>query len=130
VRRGELLVLGKYLLFQIPGWAVVGALAFGARGWLGLPDWATWVAVALLVAKDAVLFPFVRHAYAVEAREASEQLRGARGVVERQSDLETWVRVGPELWRARAVDASVKLAPGAHVRVEDVQGLTLRVRAE
>lgn len=122
--RSELLVLGKYLLFQIPSWLVVAALAWGARGWLGLPDWTLWLALALLVAKDAVLFPYVRHAYVLEARKAAHHLEGRRGLVERHDARETWVRVGPELWRARCDEP---LESGARVRVDDVIGHTLVV---
>ena len=127
---GSWLVLGKYLLFQLPSWAVVGALAWGARGWLGLPDWAAVGLLGALMVKDAVLFPFVRHAYAVEMRDAAAHLVGARGRVERSDARETWVRVGPELWRARPVGGGGALAPGTRVEVVSLEGFTLRVRPE
>jgi membrane protein implicated in regulation of membrane protease activity len=128
VRRSEWLVLGKYLLFQLPSWGVIGALAYGARSWLGFPDWTPWAVLGALMLKDAVLFPYVRHAYAVEAREAAHHLLGARGVVERISDHDTWVRVGAELWRAGS--GAEGLTPGAAVRVAGIDGLVLRVRPE
>lgn len=127
---GSWLVLGKYLLFQLPSWAIVGALAWGARGWLGLPDWAAFGVLGALMVKDAVLYPYVRHAYAVEMRDAADHLIGARGVVERSDERETWVRVGPELWRARPQGGDAPLAPGARVEVVSLEGFTLRVRRE
>jgi hypothetical protein len=51
----RLLVLGKYLLFQLPGWAVVSAGAFAAHRWLGLDGWLGAGAVAAWMLKDAVL---------------------------------------------------------------------------
>jgi len=78
--RDGLLVLGKYVLFQLPGWLLVGTLAWAAHRWLGLDARLALGVLALLVLKDAVLFRFVRDAYAVSPRPALESLRGAHGI--------------------------------------------------
>jgi membrane protein implicated in regulation of membrane protease activity len=126
-RRERLLVLGKYTLFQVPGWLIVGGLAFSAHRWLGLDAWLAGAALALWALKDAVLYPFVRHAYAVEARPPADGMLGARAVAEEPLDPEGLVRVGPELWRARLAKGEAPVSAGESVRIVAVEGLTLRV---
>jgi membrane protein implicated in regulation of membrane protease activity len=125
-----LLVLGKYLLFQLPSWLVVGALAWAAERWLGLHPWLAAGALVALVVKDAVLFRYVRHAYAVTPRHPADGLLGARGVAEDPIAPEGFVRVGHELWRARLARGAAPIPAGAPVRVESLEGLTLRVRGD
>jgi membrane protein implicated in regulation of membrane protease activity len=124
------LVLGKYLLFQIPGWLVVGGLAWAAHRWLGLHPWLALAALLVLVVKDAVLFRFVRDAYAVHPRPAAALLLGARGVAVDELAPEGFVRVGHELWRARLAPGAAPIPAGAPVRIESLEGLTLRVRGD
>jgi membrane protein implicated in regulation of membrane protease activity len=129
-RRAGLLVAAKYLLFQLPGFAIVAGLAYAAHRWLGLRGELALAAVALWALKDAVLFPFVRHAYEVETRPAAAGLLGAHGIAEDAIAPEGYVRVGPERWRARLAAGAAPVAPGGGVRVEAVEGLTLRVRGD
>jgi membrane protein implicated in regulation of membrane protease activity len=126
--RSGLLVLGKYLLFQLPGWAVVSAGALAAHHWLGLAGWLAAGVVLAFVLKDAALYPFVRHAYEVEPRRPGEHLEGRLAVAEDELDPRGFVRLGHELWRARLAPGSPPVARGGRVRVESVEGLTLRVR--
>jgi len=128
--REGLLVLGKYLLFQLPGWVVVGVLAWAAHGWLGLHPWLAAGALVALVVKDAVLFRFVRDAYAVTPRPAAEGLLGALGIAQEEIAPEGFVRVGHELWRARLAPGAAPVPSGAPIRVESLEGLTLRVRGD
>ena len=118
----------RYLLFQTPGWLVAaGILAlsvdlFGVTGWLAL------AAFALFVAKDAVLFPFVRRAY--ERNPVPPHPVGETGVAEDAIDGgEGWVRVGRELWRARRAPGAAAIARGEHVRVVALRGHVLEVEA-
>lgn len=128
--REGLLVFGKYLLFQLPGWAVVGGLAWAAHGWLGLHPWIGAAALAIFVVKDVVLFRFVRDAYAVTPRPPDAHLVGARGVAAEPIAPEGFVRVGHELWRARLAPGADPLPAGAPVRIEALEGLTVRVRGD
>jgi membrane protein implicated in regulation of membrane protease activity len=128
--RDGLLVLGKYLLFQVPGWLVVGSLAWAAHGWFGLHAWLAIGAFAAFVVKDAVLFRFVRDAYAVRPRPAAAGLLGAHGVAQEPIAPEGFVRVGHELWRARLAPGAAPIPAGAPIRVESLEGLTLRVRGD
>jgi membrane protein implicated in regulation of membrane protease activity len=122
------LVLGKYTLLQLPGWVAVGGAAWAAHRWLGLEAWLAAGAFAAWFLKDALLFPFVRHAYEVEPRPAGAGLLGASGVAQDALAPEGFVRVGAELWRARIVAGEAPIAAGEAVRIVEVEGLTLRVR--
>jgi membrane protein implicated in regulation of membrane protease activity len=126
--RERLLVLGKYLLFQVPGWLAVGFAAWAAHRWLGLAAWLAILGGVAWVAKDLALFAWVRDAYAVRTRPAGVHLLGARAVAEEALAPEGLVRVGPELWRARLAAGAAHVPQGAAVVVEAVEGLTLRVR--
>ncbi len=126
--RARRLVLAKYVLLQLPGGALVSGLAWAAHRWLELDGWLAAGAVALWLAKDAALFPFVRHAYEVEARPAASGLLGAEGVAQDALAPEGFVRVGAELWRARLAPGEAPVAAGGRVRVVALEGLTLRVR--
>jgi len=123
-----LLVLGKYLLFQLPGWVVVGGLAWAAHRWLGLHAALAAGALLAFVVKDAVLFRFVRDAYAIRPRPAAGSLLGARGIAVDELAPEGFVRIGHELWRARLAAGTPPIPAGSPVRVESLEGLTLRVR--
>lgn len=116
----------RYLLFQTPGWLVAaGVLAlsvdlFGVTGWLAL------AAFVLFVAKDAVLFPFVRRAY--EQSDVPPHPVGETGVAEDAiNGSEGWVRVGRELWRARRSPGSAAISRGGRVRVVALLGHVLEV---
>jgi membrane protein implicated in regulation of membrane protease activity len=126
--RDGLLVLGKYLLFQIPGWLAVGALAWAAHRWLGLDGRLAILACVAWIAKDLVLFAWVRDAYPVTTRPAGAHLLGARAIADEALAPEGLVRIGPELWRARLATGEAPVPAGAAVIVEAVDGLTLRVR--
>jgi membrane protein implicated in regulation of membrane protease activity len=107
---------------------VVGGAAWTAHRWLGLEGWIAVAAFAVWFVKDAVLFPFVRQAYEVEPRPPAAELLGAAGVAQDALAPEGFVRVGPELWRARLAASEAPIAAGEAVRVVGVEGLTLRVR--
>jgi len=124
----RLLVLGKYLAFQLPSWVALAAAAWGAHRWLGLAGWLAVAAVAAYVLKDLALYPFVRDAYEVEPRRPGAHLEGALAVAEDDLAPRGVVRLGPERWRARLAPGSPPVARGQRVRVEAVEGLSLRVR--
>lgn len=128
-RRARLLRLGKYVLFQVPGWVLIGAGAAAAHRFLGLDERLALGAFAAWVLKDALLYPFVRHAYDVEQLPASAGMLERTALAMERIAPEGRVRVGPELWRARLAPGEPEVEPGAEVRIVAVEGLTLRVAA-
>lgn len=97
-------------------------------------DWATelprpWIAggLALYVAKDFALYPWVRRAYEASAHEPGTELVGLTGRVVVALAPEGWVELRHERWRARAENESAMLEAGTAVRVCRLDGHTLRV---
>ncbi len=120
----------RYLLFQIPGWIVAGAVLWGLHHWKGLPWSVVALLYALYVVKDFALYPFLRRSYEQDPRSQTERLIGEHGVVLERLAPEGFVRVRGEIWRAAARSADGPIENGRRVRVEAVDGLTLVVRPE
>lgn len=115
----------RYVALQAPGWLVAG-----------VAGWALWssdlvggaTAIGLVgawVVKDAVLYPWLRAAYE-PSRPPADALVGREATVCEALAPGGWVRIGPELWRARLARGAA--GPGETVVVEAVDGLTLVVR--
>jgi membrane protein implicated in regulation of membrane protease activity len=122
--------IGKYILFQLPELSVVCVLAIGARGWVGLPDWAAAGIIAVWVIKDVVMFPFVRIAYQPGSQGGATRMVGARGTAQDALQPSGYVRLSAELWRAELQPGSPPVKPGDRVRVIEVRGLTLVVEPD
>jgi len=121
-------VLARYALFQAPGWVVAATIAFAADYWGLVPtSWAV-AAVVLWFAKDVVLFPFVRRAY--ERDGPTHGAIGERGTADGAIESEGWVRIGPELWRARLRSGAAPIQARAPIRVVAVEGLELVVEPD
>jgi len=119
--------LARYLLFQIPGWALMAVLAELAVLWLDVPPRWAWGAFGLWLLKDAAMFPLLRKAYRRDGK--SHGHVGERGIADGAIDPEGWVRIGPERWRARLAPGAGPIAAGAPVQVVAMDGLELRVAA-
>jgi membrane protein implicated in regulation of membrane protease activity len=117
----------RYAAFQLPGIGLAAALSFAAWEWFAVPAWAVLGALALWVAKDAVLARYVAYAYEPSARGGPHDLVGRRGVAESELAPTGTVRVGAERWRAECADGIDAIAAGAPVRVVAVEGLTAYV---
>ncbi|HXG03935.1 MAG TPA: NfeD family protein [Candidatus Binatia bacterium] len=118
--------LGRYLLWQVPGWVVAGLAVFAIATVVGLPWWLAPLAAALAAAKDIALYPAMR----VVFRAAGSPLPvGARGEVTQALTPVGYVRVHGELWRAR-VRGSDPVPPGSRVVIVGAHGLTLVVDPE
>jgi membrane-bound serine protease (ClpP class) len=120
--------LTKYLLIQIPGWALVAAALWLVRQWIDLPLWAAVGVFLLWVIKDLILFPFLRPAFESGGKGGLDRLIGAEGIAAEHLDPSGYVRVGGELWRAEALETGEPIPRGSRVRVEDARGMTLFVR--
>jgi membrane protein implicated in regulation of membrane protease activity len=120
----------RYLLFQLPGWALAVFVLFVFRDWLGLPLWVSFLLFTLYVAKDFVLYPFLRVGYQPSPGTGAEQLIGEIATVKSPLAPVGYVRVRGELWRARLAAGSAPVEMGSRVRVAAAGGMILTVSAE
>jgi membrane protein implicated in regulation of membrane protease activity len=117
--------LSRYLFAQVPGWVIVAIGAVVASSYGADPRLA-WTIAAAWVVKDLFAYPFVRRAYE-RSRSATEALVGAVAVVRDALAPRGWVTIRGEVWRAEAAGGTGPIAAGRKVRVESVEGRTLRV---
>ena len=122
--------LTRYLLLQVPGWVLAGAILTGLRYWWGLPRWAAFGLFLLWVVKDLAMYPLLRIAYEAGVKTGSEELVGARGVAQEELAPDGYVRVRGELWHAEANPGNAPIPAGSPIRVLAAQGMTLIVKAD
>ena len=117
----------KYALIQLPGCALIGLILLALQDWVGLPAWVAAGLFLLYVAKDVVIYPFVRSAYESTEKKAADQLIGAQGIAKDDLDPEGYVQLRGELWRARAEPNDTLIPQGSRVKVRAAEGLILIV---
>jgi membrane-bound serine protease (ClpP class) len=115
----------RYLLFQIPEWGLVALLLLAIHHWSDAPAWLLALGGAGFVAKDLLLYPWLRRAYEKVGSDPGEHLVGRRGVALEDVAPEGWVRVQAELWRAES--AGPAIPAGRRVRVRALRGHVLVV---
>jgi membrane protein implicated in regulation of membrane protease activity len=127
----------RYLALQIPSWTMAALAAWALHYWLDLSTvWGIAIVLAFL-AKDLLLFPFVRRAYEHDPHEPGKGLIGRDAEVVVDLDGEGWVKLGAERWRARLVDQerpqldddgpATRIPAGTRVRVHGLRRHTLLV---
>ena len=117
----------RYLLIQLPGWIVAGALLTGAwmGGWIGGA-----LAVGLFlgwVGKDVLLYPLLKRSYEARVPTGPERLVGRLLRARTPLAPRGYVVADGELWRAELVPGSPPVSDGATVLVRHHRGLTLLV---
>jgi membrane protein implicated in regulation of membrane protease activity len=121
---GEVLTPGLFFLGPIAIAAVAAAIAAAlGGGWIV----ELGVFVAGSVAAVGVLRPIARShiKMPLAMRTGAAALVGASGVVVEQVDAHAGrVKIGGEVWSARALDESQVLAPGTPVQIAEIQGAT------
>lgn len=120
----------RYMLFQVPGWLIDIVVLAALMEWWDMPLWAAVAVFALLVAKDFVLYPFLKVGYEAAQKSGIEKLIGERAVVKQRLDPQGYVFVNGELWKARPVRPGDPLEPGAGVRIAASEGMLLLVEKE
>jgi membrane protein implicated in regulation of membrane protease activity len=124
---GEILTPGLFVLGPIGVAAGVGALVAA----LGAPVWLQIVVFgAASAAGVAVLRPIARRHLHVPAaiRTGTAALVGTKGmVVERVDAHGGRVKIGGEIWSARAFDDAAVIAAGTQVDVVKIEGATALV---
>lgn len=129
-REPTAVVFARYLVYQVPGFVLAAAVLVVLVHWELVGVGLAWLLFGFWVLKDLVLFPITRVGYERGVdRHGVAALVGSEGVA--QEDLREgavgWVRVGPELWRARLCDGAAPVEKGAAVHVVAVEDLVLRV---
>ncbi|MFP3870435.1 MAG: NfeD family protein [Syntrophobacteria bacterium] len=123
-------VVIRYALLQVPATVLLILLLLMVRRWVELPTWFICGLIALWIAKDIALFPFLWRAYDPDSAAPAHSIEGARGVAVDHLDPSGYVRVRAELWKAEVLEGEPSIEPGAPVRVCGVNGLTLLVRPD
>lgn len=117
----------RYTALQVPGWVLALAIGWWIHTSFEAPGWLAPAILLAWVAKDMALYPLLRSAYEVNETPPVERLIGRRGVAIEPLAPSGYVRIGGELWRARASDAA-PIAPHLAVEVVGAEGLVLSVR--
>jgi membrane-bound ClpP family serine protease len=96
---------------------------------LAWPQWIVWTIVAVWVAKDAILYPFVWRAYdSGDPTALPYPMEGAQGIAIDRIDPSGFVRIAGELWRAELWRGARRIEEGETVQVNARHGLTLLVQ--
>ena len=117
----------RYLLFQIPSWILAALLLGALHRWLHVSLGVVIGLFVLYVAKDFMIYPYVREAYEPHNKTGAELLIGCIGLTKQRLDPEGYVQVKGELWRAVADPPGKPIPPGQEVRIQAVSDLTLVV---
>ena len=94
----------RYALLQLPGWILAAGVLYVLHRWIGLPLWAAAILLAADVAKDVLLYPYLRRAYETDVGAGAERLVGERAEACETLDPAGYVRIRGELWSARLRD--------------------------
>lgn len=118
----------RYLLLQIPGWVVAGLVALLIQRWFQLPDWTTPTALGIWIAKDLVLYPFLKEAYdGSTSRTPATRLVDEMGTAQQDLNPQGFVRVHGELWRAMVIGSSRIVRRGERVSIRRVERMLLLI---
>ena len=115
----------RYTLLQVPGWLLLGCLAWLAvsKDWI-VPSTAAWILAAWLL-KDAALYPLCKCAFEKEPSE-TEKLMGRETETVTALSPQGLVRLNGEQWSARLHNGA-HLDAGQTIRVIGADGLVLLV---
>lgn len=117
-------VFRRYLLIQLPSWVLAAVILYALSRWAGLPPLAGVILWIAYLAKDLLLYRFLRSAYEPGPSPGPERLVGLRG----RAESDVWVRVNGELWEAFPGKGSPRFQQGDPVIVEAARGMRLMVR--
>jgi membrane protein implicated in regulation of membrane protease activity len=118
----------RYLIFQIPGWAIGAVIALGLVHWNVIPSWVAVLGFFGLVLKDLAFYPLLRSAYETTVKSGSAALIGKKGTAQDDLSPEGYIRINLELWRAVADPRDPTIASGTEVEVLAAEGMKLIVR--
>ena len=127
-RRGSARILVRYTLLQLLGLALLTLILILVQQWVDLPSWIVWGSIAVWVAKDAILYPFVWRAYDQNRPQGANSMVGVRGIAKDRLAPSGYVQIRGELWNAEVMKGNPPIEKGESVQVRGVRGLTLLVQ--
>jgi membrane-bound serine protease (ClpP class) len=119
--------LTRYWLLQIPSCLLLSLVLGVTYEWFDLPAWMALLIFALWVAKDAILYPFLKPGYESSSTFGAQRLVGMVGVAKQNLDPEGYVFVHGEWWKAIADPATEPIRAGEDIRVQSAAGMQLTV---
>jgi membrane-bound ClpP family serine protease len=114
-----------YVLASVPEWILLGFLARAATRSFEWPSWVAALIVTAWIAKDLLMYPWMRRYYVSEPVNA--RMVGEEGVALCTLDPVGFVRVHGEIWQADVPAEDAPIEAGARVTVQQVNGLRLVV---
>ena len=117
----------KYALLQVPGLVLFALVLFLLKDWLSIPLWLVILLILLWIAKDAALYPLMRHAYGTSEGDRAQSMVGRKGIVKERLDPSGYIELDNELWHAEIRHGSAPIEAGTQVQVKKRNGLTLVV---
>ena len=118
-------IMQRYMLLQAPGVLILVLVLILVRRWVDLSTLFICGLVALWVAKDLILFPFLWRAYDWDQQ---NQMIGTRGIAEEHLAPSGYVYIHGELWQAEVMKGYPPIDKGETVCVRGISGLTLLVQ--
>ncbi len=118
----------RYWLLQIPGWGVLIVALLAANRYLGLSLVGAIVVFVAWFLKDWAFYPILKNHYRFRVEAPSDRLVGRVATAREPLRPRGYVQLRGELWLAEVVAGVDPVEAGDEVRVEAVDGLTLRVR--
>lgn len=118
-----------YSLLQLPELALVVVVLVFLQHWVVLPRWLFWGIIAVCMAKDVIMFPFVWRSYD-STQATADTLIGEVGVARERLAPTGYIRVRGVLWRAKVAGGGPPVEPGKTVKVKERHRLTLIVVPE
>ncbi len=122
-------VLARYWILQLPEAALIIVIMLLLQRWLGFPAWVPWTVLALWVAKDAALYPWVWRSFDPGYPSTMHSLDGHHAVATEPFHRSGYVRLRGELWHAELEHGGRPVDKGEVVEVRSRRGLTVIVAA-
>jgi membrane protein implicated in regulation of membrane protease activity len=112
---------------MIPGTLALVMILIVIQHWVMIPLWLFGTIVAISIAKDVVMFPFVWKAYDQKPSTMPGSMIARRGIAIKRLEPVGYIQVGGELWRAEKIGDGPPIEMGDWVCVKRMEGLKLFV---
>jgi membrane protein implicated in regulation of membrane protease activity len=121
-------VFWRYWLLQVPGWGLLLSALLAAHRYLDLPPlWAAAIFLAWFL-KDWALYPILKDHYRFHTKPSLNGLVGRKATAREALRPSGYVEVSGVLWFAEVIERGASVEPGEEVKIESIDGLTLKVR--